>query len=129
LRGQCAGITREGRRCTHPVNAPQEEFCHLHDPRRADVRRKAASRAGKAKPPTREVRDLKAEVRDVIESIRSGDLDRNDGAVMLQGYRTLKDFIELERRIRESEGFEERLALLEAALEERNARRGGVSRW
>jgi hypothetical protein len=58
-----------------------------------------ASRAGKSKP-TAEVHNLKTEIKAVISDVKTGDLDRNDAAVMIQGYRALKDFIELERRVK-----------------------------
>jgi hypothetical protein len=35
--------------------------------------------------------------------VKAGVLDRNDAAVMVQAYRALKDFIELERRVRETD--------------------------
>jgi hypothetical protein len=101
LNRQCAGITREGRRCTVSVNGAQE-FCHLHDPARSEERRRSASRAGRAKG-NREVADLKDEIKSVIADVKAGDLDRNDAAVMIQGYRALKDFISLERQIRETD--------------------------
>ena len=98
---QCSGITREGRRCTVSVNGAQE-FCHLHDPARSEERRRSASRAGRAKG-NREVADLKDEIKSVIGDVKSGDLDRNDAAVMIQGYRALKDFIALQRQMRETD--------------------------
>ena len=100
---QCAGITREGRRCTVSVTGAHDEFCHLHDPTRSEERQRSARRAGKAKPSSREVRGLKDEIRDVIAEVRGGGLDRNDAAVMIQGYRALKDFIALERQVRETD--------------------------
>ncbi len=39
----------------------------------------------------------------MIGDVKSGDLDRNDAGVMIQGYRALKDFIELERRVKETD--------------------------
>lgn len=45
--------------------------------------------------------------------VRSGDLDRNAAAVMLQGYRTLKDYVALERQIREQDEILGRIAELE----------------
>ncbi len=72
------------------------------DPANAERRRRAASSGGKAKA-TREVQDLKAEIRDVITGVKEGSLDRNDAAVMIQAYRALKDFIELERRVKETD--------------------------
>jgi hypothetical protein len=85
------------------VAGAHDEFCHLHDPARSEARRRSARRAGKAKPSSREVRDLKGEIRDVIADVKSGDLDRNDAAVMIQGYRALKDYIALERQVRETD--------------------------
>jgi hypothetical protein len=61
-----------------------------------------ASRAGKSKS-TAEVHLLKDEIKTVIADVKSGDLDRNDAGVMIQAYRALKDFIELERRVKETD--------------------------
>ena len=98
---QCAGITREGRRCARSAEGPNG-YCWLHDPTHSEERRRAASRAGKAKG-NREVATLKEEIKAVIEEVKTGDLDRNDAAVMIQGYRALKDFIALERQVRETD--------------------------
>ncbi len=46
---------------------------------------------------------LKAEIKNVIAEVKSGVLDRNNAAVMIQGYRTLKDYVELERRLTETD--------------------------
>jgi len=79
-----------------------QEFCHLHDPSRSEERRRQASRAGRARG-NKEVATLKDEIKAVITDVKSGDLDRNDAAVMIQGYRALKDFIALERQVRETD--------------------------
>jgi hypothetical protein len=102
LNRQCAGITREGRRCTVSVTGAHDEFCHLHDPTRSEERRRSASKAGRSRPST-EVRTIKEEIKGVISGVKSGELDRNDAAVMIQGYRALKDFIALERQVRETD--------------------------
>jgi hypothetical protein len=39
----------------------------------------------------------------VIADVKAGGLDRNDAQVMIQGYRALKDFIALERQVRETD--------------------------
>jgi hypothetical protein len=101
LNRQCAGITRDGRRCTVSVSGVQE-FCHLHDPTRSEERRRTASRAGRAKG-NKEVALLKEEIKALIAEVRKGELDRNDAAVIIQGYRTLKDYIALERQVRETD--------------------------
>jgi hypothetical protein len=97
----CAGITRDGRRCTLPADA-SSGMCWLHDPARADERHRHASRAARSKG-NREVAALKEEIKAVIADVKAGELDRNDAAVMVQAYRALKDFIELERRVRETD--------------------------
>jgi hypothetical protein len=97
----CAGIKRDGGRCTLPADA-SSGMCWLHDPARAGERRAHASRAARSKG-NREVVTLKEEIKTVIADVRKGDLDRNDAAVMIQGYRTLKDFIALERQVKETE--------------------------
>jgi hypothetical protein len=66
------------------------------------------------------VRTIKEEIKAVITEVRDGDLDRNDAAVMIQGYRALKDFIALERGIR----VEDELA---AEIEELKRERGRAS--
>jgi len=46
---------------------------------------------------------LKEEIKGVIADVRAGSLDRNDAAVMIQGYRALKDFLALERQVKETD--------------------------
>jgi hypothetical protein len=77
-------------------------MCHLHDPARADRRRRHASKAARSKG-NREVAELKDEIKSVISEVKAGELDRNDAAVMIQGYRALKDFIALERQVKETD--------------------------
>ncbi len=97
----CAGITRAGGRCTLPAST-NNGLCWLHDPARTDQRQRHASRAARSKG-NGEVSTLKEEIKGVIASVRAGDLDRNDAAVMIQGYRALKDFIALERQVKETD--------------------------
>jgi hypothetical protein len=42
-------------------------------------------------------------VRDLVADVKAGDQDRLDAAVMIQGYRVLKDLVELDRRVRETD--------------------------
>lgn len=97
----CAGITQAGRRCTLPAGG-SSGMCWLHDPTRADQRHRHASKAARSKG-NKEVADLKEEIKTVIADVRAGDLDRNDAAIMIQGYRALKDFIALERQVKETD--------------------------
>src|SRR5919112_5729721 len=98
---QCSGIRRNGEWCTQTVEPPNA-YCWHHAPERAAERRRAASKAGRSRP-SAEVRTIKEEIRTVISEVKTGDLDRNDAAVMIQGYRALKDFIALERQVGETD--------------------------
>jgi len=80
----------------------QHGLCWAHDPANAEQRRRTASRGGRGKA-NREVVDLKEEIKRVITEVKAGELDRNDAAVMIQGYRALKDFIALERQVKETD--------------------------
>jgi hypothetical protein len=120
----CAGITREGRRCTLSAQAPNG-MCWLHDPARAEKRQRYASKAARSKG-NREVADLKGEIKDLIADVKAGDLDRNDAAVMIQGYRALKDFIALQRQIRETD---ELATEVEQMREILGARRSQEKSW
>jgi hypothetical protein len=97
----CAGITRQGQRCTLSAQG-SSGMCWLHDPARADQRHRHASKAARSKG-NKEIATLKEEIKRVIADVKGGDLDRNDAAVMIQGYRALKDFIALERQVRETD--------------------------
>jgi hypothetical protein len=97
----CAGITRQGQRCTLSAQG-SSGMCWLHDPARADQRHRHASKAARSKG-NKEVAGLKEEIKTVIADVKAGDLDRNDAAVMIQGYRALKDFIALERQVKETD--------------------------
>jgi hypothetical protein len=101
LSGKCSFIKGNGERCKGTATG-QNGLCWNHDPANAEQRRRTASRAGRARG-NKEVAALKAELKDLIADVRAGELDRNDAAVMVQGYRALKDFIELERRVRETD--------------------------
>jgi hypothetical protein len=101
LQGQCSAITRAGTRCQRPAEG-QNGLCFAHDPANAAQRRRTASRGGRGKA-NREVAALKEEIMILIADVKGGDLDRNDAAVMIQGYRALKDFIALERQVRETD--------------------------
>ena len=98
---QCSYIKASGERCRGAATG-QHGLCWAHDPKNAEARRRTASRGGRGKA-NREVAALKDEIKALIAEVRKGKLDRNDAAVMVQGYRALKDFIALERQVRETD--------------------------
>ena len=101
LEGQCGFIKASGERC-RGTSTGQRGLCWMHDPANAEQRRRVASRGGRGKA-NREVVTLKEEIKSVIADVKAGDLDRNDAGVIIQGYRALKDFIALERQVRETD--------------------------
>jgi hypothetical protein len=98
---QCSFIKPSGERCKGTATG-QNGLCWAHDPANAEKRRRVASRGGRGRS-NREITILKEEIKGVITDVKAGDLDRNDAAVMIQGYRALKDFIALERQVKETD--------------------------
>jgi hypothetical protein len=122
--GVCAAITRGGTRCTQSVSAGLT-YCHHHDPTRAEERRRAASRAGKSKP-SREIRDLKKQLQDLAADVLEGRVERGNAVVVNQILNTRARLIELERKVKETEELEERLAVIEQSQEQRGGKRWGA---
>ena len=120
---RCAGTKRDGGQCTTIVKPPNTH-CYQHDPARSEERRRNASRAGRSAG-GREIRGLKQEVRDLIAGVKAGEQDRGAAAVMLQGFRVLKDYVQLEIKIKEVDELEARLEALERAAGEQK----GGQRW
>jgi hypothetical protein len=110
LNGQCSFIKASGERCRGAATG-QHGLCWAHDPANAQRRRRTASRGGRGKA-NREVATLKDEIKVLITDVKAGDLDRNDAAVMIQGYRALKDYISLERQVRETDDLAAEIAEL-----------------
>jgi hypothetical protein len=115
---QCAGIKRDGGRCTVVV-APSETYCYHHSPDRAQERKRNASRGGRSKGGSSEISDLKAQLRKLAGDVLSGEVARSDAAVVNQILNTRARLIELERKIREQEELEARLEALEDVLKAR----------
>ena len=95
---RCRFTKPNGVQCGRIVSASQD-YCYSHDPRKAAERARNASKAARSKP-TRELRDLKVEVREVIRAVREEDFDRNDAKVIFTGYSLIKDLLALERELR-----------------------------
>ena len=98
----CRATKANGEPCTLPANTPQG-LCWAHDPANRERRRRMASRAARAKGGSREVRQLKAKVREVIRRVETGELSATRGNTMLRGYGLIGDLIKLERGVIEVE--------------------------
>lgn len=121
---RCSAIKANGERCTLAANG-QHGRCWAHDPANKEKRSKMASHAAKAKP-SKEIRDLKGRVWEVVEAVLEGSQEKGRAAVAIQGFNALRGVLELERRLRETEELEKRLEQLEAAAESGGATRRGA---
>lgn len=115
---QCTAVKRNGEPCTLPANGPQG-LCWAHDPANAEKRRRGASRGGRAKA-NRELPTIKALLEDLTDQVLAGDLETSKAAVANQLINTRLRAIEVERKIREAEEIEERLAALERSIRPRS---------
>ena len=119
----CAGIKRDGGRCTQSVK-PGFEYCYNHDPSRVEERKRAASNAGKSKASkaTKHLHDL---LEDLTRRVIDGELETSRGAVANQLIGTRIRLFEYERRLKELKEFEARIEALEQAQQQG----GGSRRW
>ena len=76
----------------------QQGVCWNHDPKNAEQRRKQASRAATAKA-DKEVREVKAEIRRLINAVREEGFDPTAANAINRLYNTLLAYILAERGI------------------------------
>ena len=115
----CSGIKRDGSRCTVTVEGPQE-YCWWHDPANADKRRRAASKAGKAKP-SRELASIKTRLSDLADDVLTGAVDKGVAAVASQVLNVYLRAVSVELKVNEQLELTERLEALEGVLKGRRA--------
>ena len=108
---KCRAFTANGRPCKGLVR-PGSDFCPAHGPARADARRRAASKAARSKPGG-EIRDLKDRLEGLADDVLAGQVQPKAGAVVTQIVGAYSRLLELERKVRENEEFEARIAALE----------------
>lgn len=116
---RCGGTKRDGSPCTATVEAPKR-FCWWHDPANGDQRRRAASKAGKAKP-NRELASIKVRLSDLADDVLAGRTDKGVAAVASQVLNVYLRAVSVELKVREVTDLEERLEELETALKGRKA--------
>ena len=116
---KCAATKPNGERCERIVG-PSQTYCHAHDPRHAERRRRAAAKAGRSTP-NPEIKEVKGLLKKLTEGVLAGELQTSPAAVANQLINTRLRAIELERRWREVEDLEGRLEALEAELKLRRS--------
>jgi hypothetical protein len=94
---QCRATKRNGERCTLPANG-SHGLCWSHAPEHAAKRRRNASKAASAKA-DKEIRDTKAEIRDLVRLVREEDFDVSKANSINRLYQTLLQYIVVERGV------------------------------
>ena len=116
---QCAGIKRDGGRCTVIVG-PGLSHCYQHDPDRSEERKRNASRGGRSRG-NGEIADLKGQLKKLAADVLDSKVERGDAVVVNQILNTRVRLLEQERRIRETQELAARLEALEEVLKGRKA--------
>jgi hypothetical protein len=94
---QCSFTKPNGERCKLAAQG-QQGVCWSHDSKNAEQRRKQASRAATVKA-DKEVKEVKAEIRDLIKAVREEGFDPTAANAINRLYNTLLAYILAERGI------------------------------
>ncbi|MDP9458528.1 MAG: hypothetical protein M3Q60_22750 [Actinomycetota bacterium] len=120
----CRATTKYGRPCQN-APLPGKEECYSHSPEPEHVAQRAKNaRAGSHaahSPGTTEIQELKDELKALVRDVKDGTVLPGVGAVLNQLLNSMLRAVESERKIRELDDVEERLAVLEG-------RRDGTTR-
>ena len=111
----CRATKANGEPCKAPATEP-DGWCWAHAPEHAEKRSRMASRAAKSKP-SRELVGIKRQLQKLTDDALAGKVERGVAAVCGQLLNVKLRAVEVERKLREQEEFEERLAALERASE------------
>ena len=112
---KCDAIKANGGRCERIVNNSQR-YCYAHDPANAERRKQAASKAAKSKNAASELVQIKTRLKELSEDVVAGRLSTAKGSVAAQILGVYLRAVEQERKLKETQEFEERLAALEGGL-------------
>ena len=111
----CRATKASGDPCKAPATG-LHGYCWAHDPANAAQRSRMASKAARSKP-SRELAGLKAQLQDLTQYVLAGELETGRAAVANQLINTRLRAIELERKIKETDELEVRIASLEQPQE------------
>ncbi len=112
----CRATTKYGRPCQN-VPLPGKEECYSHSPEPEHVAQRAKNaRAGSHaahSPGTTEIQELKDELKALVREVKAGEVAPGVATVITQLSNVILRAIEQDRKVRETEDLEERLAALE----------------
>lgn len=118
---RCRAEKPSGEQCKGSA-VGQHGYCWAHAPENAERRSRQASRAARAKP-NREIKDLKAELQSLTTQVLAGEVETSKVAVANQLINTRLRAVEVERKVKEQDELEERLAQLEEAADNKKGGR------
>ena len=104
---QCSATKPNGERCKRTADGP-DGYCWAHDPKNAAERHRSASKAATAKA-DKEVKEVKAEIRDLVRLVRDEGFDPTAANAINRLYNTLLAYILAERGIYREEDLDVRI--------------------
>ncbi len=128
---RCSFIKAGGERCRGTATGGAG-LCYAHDPARAEERSRNARKAGRTGGNGRpsglsETGEAKRWIRALVSRLLQGTVERDTATAAFMGLNVLARYIDLERRIREQDEIEERLAALEELQPDNTG--GGYRAW
>src|SRR5215212_5453292 len=108
---QCSATKQNGERCKRTADG-SEGYCWSHDPKNAEKRSRNASKAATAKA-DREIRETKAEIRELVRLVREEDFDVSKANAVNRLYQTLLQYIVVERGVYREDELAQRIKELQ----------------
>jgi len=111
---RCQGITATGRRCEKLIG-PSQTFCFSHNPEKAEERSALAAKAAKSKhiTPCDEIVEIRQEMKSLAGLVRQKKVTVGVGSVVNQILGNMLRTFDQERRQKECDDLERRLAEVE----------------
>jgi hypothetical protein len=91
---------------------PEHDVCWNHNPNNRDKRRRTASSGGRAKA-DKELRETKAEIRELVRLVREEDFDVSKANSINRLYQTLLQYIVVQRGVFREDDLAQRIKELQ----------------
>ncbi len=117
---RCEAVKADGVQCGHIVG-DRSKYCYSHDPARKEQRRRAASKAGSARGPGTEIREIKVRLKELADDVLAGKAARADASVAAQVLGVYLKAVSIELKVREQAELVERLEELEDVMSRKDA--------
>ena len=131
---KCPSISRKGESCRGIVPAGAT-YCHAHDPRYVEQRKRAAAVGGAFKSKgLAEYKAVKAQLRQLADDVLEGEINRADAAVVAQVLGAWCKVCEAEVKLRSFQEidlveFHEMRGRIEAIEQDQYERKGATNGW